>query len=221
VRVRAADDLPSSTYAEPLATVAFRYRDGETNTAALASRPRGCGPGRSSPAPGSCTSRSRRRQTQRRWPRTGPSRTGIVAVWRPLSGSSRYRAVSPLSQTPPAPAANQSPLMSILAAPASSMSIGASGAGRARRRFRRGGSPRRLAAEPSPPPHPALDNRSTAITAARHPDVRLMVNHCAPDPCRRVCAPTLTNALPVVASNSIAHRIARHRRARRATPTDR
>src|SRR5215207_3900461 len=48
----------------------------------------------------------------------------------------------------------------------------------------------------------------------RHPTYTVSpssAKHCAPEPCRRVYAPTLTNASPVVASSSIAHRIARVR----------
>src|SRR4029077_14666588 len=44
----------------------------------------------------------------------------------------------------------------------------------------------------------------------RHPTYTVSpssARHCAPEPCRRVRAPTLTNASPVVASSSITHRI--------------
>src|SRR3954447_26815243 len=40
----------------------------------------------------------------------------------------------------------------------------------------------------------------------RHPTYTVSpssAKHCAPEPCRRVCAPTLTNASPVVANSSI------------------
>jgi len=51
----------------------------------------------------------------------------------------------------------------------------------------------------------------------RHPTYTVSpssAKHCALAPCRRVCAPTLTNASPVVANSSIGHRIAHHHRVR-------
>src|SRR4051794_13596514 len=107
----------------------------------------------------------------------GPSRTAMVAVRWPLSGSSRYTAASPLSQTPPAPAASQSPLMASLAPPACSISVAASGDGVLARVTVAVAASRDFAADPSLPPHPALENSSIAApAAARHPALRFIVS---------------------------------------------